>query len=97
MLEVQPPENKNPSAVQRGIFKRLILSGEGGIRTPGTLRYVGFQDRCIRPLCHFSAANVHVLSINERIVLPNFSRGRIPKGGLFVSSCSLAFSQQIPI
>ena len=30
------------------------MSGEGGIRTPGTLRYVGFQDRCIRPLCHLS-------------------------------------------
>ena len=29
--------------------------GEGGIRTPGTLRHAGFQDRCIRPLCHFSA------------------------------------------
>ena len=27
-------------------------SGRGGIRTPGTLRYAGFQDRCIRPLCH---------------------------------------------
>ncbi len=26
----------------------------GGIRTPGTLRYNGFQDRRIRPLCHSS-------------------------------------------
>lgn len=32
----------------------LMLSGEGGIRTPGTLRYDGFQDRCNRPLCHLS-------------------------------------------
>jgi hypothetical protein len=32
--------------------------GEGGIRTPGTLRYVGFQDRCIRPLCHLSEGRV---------------------------------------
>ncbi len=30
-------------------------SGERGIRTPGTSRYVGFQDRCIRPLCHLSS------------------------------------------
>ena len=30
------------------------ISGEGGIRTPGTLRYAGFQDQCIRPLCHLS-------------------------------------------
>lgn len=29
-------------------------SGEGEIRTPGTLRYAGFQDRCNRPLCHLS-------------------------------------------
>lgn len=28
--------------------------GERGIRTPGTLPYNGFQDRRIRPLCHFS-------------------------------------------
>ena len=26
----------------------------GGIRTPGTSRYNGFQDRRIRPLCHAS-------------------------------------------
>ena len=29
-------------------------SGERGIRTPGTLRYSGFQDRRNRPLCHLS-------------------------------------------
>jgi hypothetical protein len=28
--------------------------GEGGIRTPGTLRYNGFRDRRIKPLCHLS-------------------------------------------
>lgn len=32
----------------------FILSGKGGIRTPGTLRYGGFQDRCNRPLYHLS-------------------------------------------
>ena len=30
------------------------ICGERGIRTPGTSRYVGFQDRCNRPLCHLS-------------------------------------------
>ena len=30
------------------------LCGERGIRTPGTSQYAGFQDRCIRPLCHLS-------------------------------------------
>lgn len=28
--------------------------GERGIRTPGTSRFNGFQDRRIRPLCHLS-------------------------------------------
>ncbi len=42
---------------------RFSLSGgERGIRTPGTSRYNGFQDRRIRPLCHFSAAKVEILS-----------------------------------
>ena len=31
-------------------------SGEGEIRTPGPLRDAGFQDQCIRPLCHLSEA-----------------------------------------
>lgn len=34
---------------------RKIYGGGGGIRTHGTLlTYVGFQDRCIKPLCHSS-------------------------------------------
>ena len=32
----------------------LKISGETGIRTPGTSPYACFQDRCIRPLCHLS-------------------------------------------
>jgi hypothetical protein len=31
-----------------------LFCGERGIRTPGTLLYAGFQDQCIRPLCHLS-------------------------------------------
>ena len=31
-----------------------MRSGERGIRTPGTSRYDGFQDRCNRPLYHLS-------------------------------------------
>tara|TARA_B100000085_G_scaffold235844_1_gene224251 strand:- start:463 stop:666 length:204 start_codon:yes stop_codon:yes gene_type:complete len=34
--------------------KFLGLSGERGIRTPGGVTLNGFQDRRIRPLCHFS-------------------------------------------
>ena len=29
-----------------------VFGGGGGIRTPGSLRFNGFQDRRIRPLCH---------------------------------------------
>ena len=32
----------------------LPISGERGIRTPGTSQYNGFQDRRDRPLCHLS-------------------------------------------
>ena len=31
-----------------------LICGERGIRTPGTSRYDGFQDRCNRPLYHLS-------------------------------------------
>ena len=33
----------------------LTSGGGGEIRTLGALRHAGFQDRCIRPLCHPSA------------------------------------------
>ena len=40
-----------------GLSASLRMVGGGGeIRTRGTLRPVGFQDRCIRPLCHPSFA-----------------------------------------
>ena len=41
-----------------GKNQRSFCGGEGGIRTPGTLPYNGFQDHRIRPLCHFSAAKI---------------------------------------
>lgn len=40
----------------------LGFGGERGIRTPGTLQFNGFQDRRIRPLCHFSAAKIRSFS-----------------------------------
>ena len=40
---------KKPSASTLGFF-----CGERGIRTPGGVTLNGFQDRRIRPLCHFS-------------------------------------------
>ena len=35
-------------------LSRPTQCGERGIRSPGTSQYAGFQDRCIRPLCHLS-------------------------------------------
>ena len=35
-------------------YEAIRICGSGGIRTPGALRHAGFQDRCIRPLCHTS-------------------------------------------
>ena len=38
--------------------KKLLSSGETGIRTPGTSQYNGFQDRRNRPLCHLSKTSL---------------------------------------
>ena len=43
---------KRKSPVNLSTYRTLC--GERGIRTPGTSQYAGFQDRCIRPLCHLS-------------------------------------------
>ena len=40
--------------------------GEGGIRTPGTSQYAGFQDRCNRPLCHLSKGFI----LSRNVVFP---------------------------
>ena len=46
------------------IFK--VYCGERGIRTPGTSQYAGFQDRCIRPLCHLSMGCEISGCVNEK-------------------------------
>ena len=53
-IELQPWIRliKKKSPVNRKIYRTLC--GERGIRTPGTSRYDGFQDRCNRPLYHLS-------------------------------------------
>ena len=49
----QPPlGNKKGCKSVHAIY--TLLGGERGIRTPGALPHNGFQDRRIRPLCHFS-------------------------------------------
>ncbi len=40
--------------------------GETGIRTPGTSRYNGFQDRRNRPLCHLSKLLFRSASFQKR-------------------------------
>ena len=44
-----------------------LYCGERGIRTPGTLRYAGFQDRCIRPLYHLSLQMIAVVFAYLRV------------------------------
>ena len=39
------------------------FGGEGGIRTPGTSQYNGFQDRRNRPLCHLSNADANIRTL----------------------------------
>ena len=58
---------KRKSPVNLAIYRTLC--GERGIRTPGTSRYAGFQDRCIRPLYHLSK-----LSPNNRFVIGFWSK-----------------------
>ncbi len=53
--------NVGLSISKKNVCKKSILQtsicGETGIRTPGTFRYNGFQDRRIKPLCHLSSSN----------------------------------------
>ena len=59
-LEKCTKNARNRREIGRFVYitrKSLIINvccGERGIRTPGTSRYDGFQDRCNRPLYHLS-------------------------------------------
>jgi hypothetical protein len=56
--------------------------GRGGIRTPGTLRFSGFQDRRDRPLCHPSSrlherrSEPAVNPLAGSVIFPAFERPR---------------------
>lgn len=57
---------QNPGQFIRQFYsEKHTFSGWGGIRTPGTFRYAGFQNRCNRPLCHPSD-NERVLRMFRR-------------------------------
>lgn len=52
---------------RRVVSAASLEGGEGEIRTPEPLRAAGFQDRCIRPLCHLSGrSDVLAQSLSER-------------------------------
>lgn len=45
------------------------ICGDGRIRTPDTLRYAGFRNRCIQPLCHISVLfNLAFFAIFTKII-----------------------------
>ena len=57
-------ENKKGTTKALPLF--VPISGERGIRTPGSVTFNGFQDRRIRPLCHLSGANVQFECIQPK-------------------------------
>jgi hypothetical protein len=54
---VQSLVQSRPTEKSTSAQRREKTGGGGGIRTPGTFRFNGFQDRRLRPLGHSSAAH----------------------------------------
>ena len=58
LIHLHPLDNAHAEHTTKKVLQVFRLTGlccgERGIRTPGTSQYAGFQDRCIRPLCHLS-------------------------------------------
>ena len=53
-----------------------VFGGEGGIRTPGTSQFNGFQDRRNRPLCHLSVC----LGMQRYVFFPSVQKkARLPQ------------------
>jgi hypothetical protein len=72
-LLVRPSRHRRIAMPHRPSTAVSIDSGGEGIRTPGTFRYGGFQNRCLRPLGHssmylFGRENLHYGS--ARVNLP---------------------------
>ena len=53
---LEPPRREAPApkAGAATNYATNALSGQGGIRTPGTFQYGAFQEHCNQPLCHLS-------------------------------------------
>ncbi len=58
LFYVQPLKKQTARRVRDEPF---YFGGSGEIRTHDGFPHAGFQDRCIRPLCHFSAAKILLL------------------------------------
>ena len=58
------------------MYKYILSGGRGGIRTPGTSRFNGFQDRRNRPLCHPSGGDRHNAASPDGPVVRSRSGGR---------------------
>ena len=58
----------------------FFLSGAGGIRTPGTLRHNGFQDRLLQPLGHRSK-DVYLFKHKLRAFVQYGNDSRISRSG----------------
>ena len=54
----------------------LFFCGERGIRTPGGVTLNGFQDRRIRPLCHFSLTKCIVTNTGAKVQLFSYSANK---------------------
>ncbi len=53
-----------------------MYCGERGIRTPGGVTLNGFQDRRIRPLCHFSLTKCIFTNTGAKLQLFSYSANK---------------------
>ncbi len=56
----------------------VSLSGERGIRTPGSVTFNGFQDRRIRPLCHLSGRKIRFSGKTTKYIYDIIDKGCRP-------------------
>ena len=64
----------------------LLYGGEAGIRTLGTARFNGFQDRRFRPLSHLSRNFVYVCKFNSFVIFSLLSQASVSAALLVTST-----------
>ena len=65
-------------------------SGERGIRTPGGVTLVGFQDRCHKPLGHLSLSQKDGAKVVSFLKLPKYLNTFFQKKSLFIDTQTIA-------